>query len=232
MATRYNIGQHRRKSSFHIKGVIAITLLVIILVAFGVYVISREQFKATDTKAVTTNVSDPSEDTISINEKYFTMKLPKYWQLQTSQQQPTIHYIFQSTKRFASNRFMTIYIDSIPPDFAVSHLIPVTAKGAGLSIGNMSSRCSNFAGPEVKTAPQANAAKSIIAKWSGVNFICGMRYLNDYIVGTSSTDGGINKVILTGKKTGKHTLFFAYEDQNISPDPEAFLVALRSFKLK
>lgn len=231
MATRYRIGHHRKKSSFHIRGVIGVTILVIILVATGVYFLSKEQFKASPPQSKSYEVADPADDTITISEKFFTMKVPKDWKLSRSQLTPTIQYEYVSTKRGADNRTMTIYLDTIPPSFPVSHLLPVTAQGDKLSVGTMSDRCSNFAGPDIKTTRDSNGAQDIAAKWMGVNFICGLSYFDDYIVGTSSSDG-INQVKLSGKTTGTHTLFFVFDDQNISPNPNIFFDILRTFTLK
>ena len=228
MATNYRIGHHRKKSSFHIKGVLAITLLVIVLVGAGVYIISREQFKTDESPVLVSKVADPSKDYKVFSEKYFNISLPKDWQLLSSQVTPTIQFNYKSTKRFADNRTLTVYIDTVPPDFAVTHLQPVKANGNKLTLGSMSGRCSDFAGP----GGQSTSLDNIQAKWEGVNFTCGLSYMDAYIVGTSSAESGINRVSLKGPTTGTHILFFAYDDQNISPDPSIFVSALNSFELK
>lgn len=232
MATQYRLGHRRRGRSFHVRGVIAVTLLVIGLVAGGVYLLSKEQFHASETQTSVRQVADPSEDNKTFDEKQFTIALPKDWKLLRSQQTPTIQYEYQSTKRFADNRFITVYVDSLPPKFAVSRMLPVTAQGDSLTIGTMSDRCSNFAGPEINNTTQSNGAGDIAAKWNGVNFICGLSYYTDYIVGTGAAGEPLNQVTLTGESGAKHVLLFVYNDQNISPDPNIFFDALRSFKLK
>lgn len=226
MATRYRIGHHRATRSFHIKGVLFITLLVIGLVALLMYFLGKEQFTATQPQSSVTEVVNPSGENKQFDETYFSLNLPEDWKLESSQQAPTIHYVFRSMKRFADNRTLTIYVDTVRPDFALSHLLPVEANGDRVTIGNMSDRCSNFAGND------STSKQNVAAKWNGVNFVCGMSYINDYIVGTSSAASGTNKVELAGPTTGKHVFFFVYNDQNISPDAVIFQEALRSFRAK
>jgi hypothetical protein len=226
------MGHRGRGRSFHVRGVVAVTLLVIGLVTGGVYLLSKEQFHASEVQTSVSQVEDPTEDNKTFDEKQFTFKLPRDWKLLRSQQTPTIQYDYQSTKRFADNRYMTIYVDTIPPNFAVSRLLPVTPQADKMTIGTMSDRCSNFAGPEINGPAQSNGAKDIPAKWNGVNFICGLSYFNDYIVGTGASGEPVNQVTLTGASGAKHKLLFVYNDQNISPDPNIFFDAVRSFELK
>lgn len=224
MATKYRIGHHRVKRSFHIKGVLFITLFLVGAVIGSLYLVDKEQFSATESQPRVSEVEDPNGDYKEFAEEYFTIGLPKDWKLESSQQVPTIQYVFRSTKRFADNRSLTIYIDTIRSDFQVSHLLPVEANNDRLILGNMSDRCSNFVGDD------ASGRQNLQAKWNGVNFICGLSYQNDYIVGTSSAASGINRVETVGPKTGKHILFFVYDDQNINPDTSIFQESLRSFR--
>ena len=227
MSTNYRIGHHRRRGSFHIKGVLVITLLVIGLVAGGVYFISQGQFDTEKPQSAISHVSDPANDKKTFDEKYFKMTLPNDWTLSHSQTDPNIAYVFISNKRLESNRTIYIYIDEIPRDFPVSHVLPVSAQDDRVIIGSMSGRCSEFVDSKDK-----NSNGAAFAKWSDVNFICGLSYKNDFIVGTSSSEAGVNKVNLKGKTVGNHTLFFVFDDQNINPDPSVFVEALRSFELK
>ncbi|MGB4759559.1 MAG: hypothetical protein WBP26_05905 [Candidatus Saccharimonadales bacterium] len=232
MATQYRMGHRRRGRSFHVRGVIAVTLLVIGLVVGGVYLLSKEQFHASEAQTSVSQVADPAKDTKTFNEPQFIIELPKDWKLLRSQQTPTIQYDYQSAERFADNRFLTIYVDSLPPKFAVSHMLPVTVQDDGLIIGSMSDRCSNFAGPEITSTTSRSGMEDIAAKWNGVNFICGLSYEVDYIVGTGAAGEAVNHATITGESGAKHVLFFVYNDQNIAPNPTIFFDALRSFKLK
>ena len=224
MATKYRIGHHRVKRSFHIKGVILITLFFVGVIVGTLYLFDKEKFSTVDSQVRVSEVEDPNGDYKEFTEEYFTIGLPKDWKLESSQQVPTIQYIFKSTKRFADNRTLTIYIDTIRPDFQLSHLLPVEASSDRLVLGNMSDRCSNFVGDDI------SARQSLSAKWNGVSFVCGLQYQNDYIVGTSSVASGINRVETVGPKMGKHAFFFVYDDQNINPDTSIFQESLRSFR--
>lgn len=232
MATRYRLGHHRKTRSFHIRGIIVVTLLVTIISASVVYFLSKEQFTAQESPGATYNVAEVEKDTKVIDEPLFSIELPSDWKILRSQVTPTIQYELVSTKRHADNRSMFIYIDTIPPNFPVSRLLPVTAVDNKLNLGAVSGRCSDFAGPDIKTTEDSNGAPDVAAKWNGVNFLCGLSYFQDYIIGTSSVESGVNKVVLNGQKSGQRTLFFVYIDQNITPDPSIFTDSLRTFTLK
>ena len=73
---------------------------------------------------------------------------------------------------------------------------------------------------------------SVPAKWLDVSFLCDQFNQQRDVIGTSSADG-INTVIMMSPTTGvAHKFFFAYTNQDVTPDYTTFQNILTSFRMK
>jgi hypothetical protein len=166
-----------------------------------------------------------------IDEPFFSFELPADWKETERMNHPRERSIsWQAGKEGQDNRYLKLYIDTIPSDRAVNHLVPVSAQGRGLSVGDASENCATFTGGGTLDAGRAARLKPAPAKWQDVDFICNLPRVTDREVGIGSR-GGMNYVELTGSQ-GTHKYFFLYTDRNVQPDYNIFYEVLRSFKAK
>jgi hypothetical protein len=177
-------------------------------------------------RELTTTVKATNAADAHFDEAVFSFNLPIDWkktgELTTG---PYHKFSYQATLKNADNRFLDIYLDSIPADMPVNMEVAVHGNGAHLSHGEVSSNCTEFTNP---TVPKTLKVR---AKWDGVDFLCDMDGTTRTIAGTSAP-GTINKVSVENVGFTKHDLFFVYEDDNYNPDYGIFYNVLDSFSLK
>jgi hypothetical protein len=184
-----------------------------------------------ESKTVTQVIGD-SVQRIAIDEPLYSFELPGDWKEIGRQSTPNEHSVsWQASKKGEDNRYLTLYVDVIPPDIAVNRLLPVSAQGATLSYGDISEKCETFTGNGTVDASRGTQLKPAPAKWQGVSFICNLPRMVDNQIGTGSSEG-INQVTVTGPGKGAHRYFFLYTDRNIQPNYNILYEAVRSFHAK
>jgi hypothetical protein len=208
---------------------VAITLLIIGGGAYAYY------FFQNDTKgslvnnpgpAISSEVAANPQGTAHFTETNFSFDLPSDWKKKGELTTGPYHkYSYQATIKNADNRFLDIYIDTLPLEMPVNKIVAVTANGDKMSHGEVSNNCSEFT---QQTTPKQ---LKIQAKWDGVNFLCDMDGTARNIVGTSS-ETAINSVTLQNVGFTKHSFFFVYEDDNYNPDYGIMYNMLDSFRVK
>ncbi len=182
-----------------------------------------------NTKPVTRTVVSAEQRTIEFKEKLFRFSLPDDWVMQSKD--PYL-YKLQATKKNASNRFLSIYVDTdLPAKMAVDRLLPVHYVNKTIVPGTISDDCQSFTGGSVSSAQEAQKLPDTPAKWEGVNFMCDLSHYNRNHVGIGSSDG-INMVYLTGTDGVRHKIFFLYTDHNITPDYTILYEMLKSFRMQ
>jgi len=145
----------------------------------------------------------------------------------------TTHSIsWQATAKGADNRYLTIYIDTIPATKPVNRELPVTVHGNQLSPGELSDNCSDFTTGGTMNVSQAEKLPPTPSVWQGVNFICNIPQVINDLVGTGAVGDGVNTVTITGPTGGTHNYFFLYTDLNIQPDYTILSNAVQSFRAK
>lgn len=167
-----------------------------------------------------------------INEPGFSMELPGDWKELSRKNETGEHSItWLSSKKQQDGRSLKIYIDTIPATFAVNRLLPVSAQGNTIALGEISENCATFTPGGTLNVYDAAKLKETPAKWNKVDFICDLPRVNDNEVGTGSPEG-INTITLTGPSLATHKYFFVFTDHNNQANYEIFYNALRSFKAK
>ena len=161
--------------------------------------------------------------------EYFKITLPATWNA-LGKQNPysnQVYYEFQDSVKETSNRWVRVYVDVIPKDFALNRVLPITVVENKIVPGVISDDCTTFTG-----SPQAVTGKPVAetwtAKWQDVNFVCAMKAKLNY-VGTASAEEGIITTFTSSNNT-KHKYFFLYIDHNVRPDYSIFTDALKSFE--
>lgn len=230
---------HYRKKHHHkrLKRYAKVVFITIAVVLMGWLAITldilrnRSEPESTDNLSISQTVGDDVYK-YSVDEPTFSMVLPGDWEevkrIKLSNQ---TGIVWQATRDKQANRYLTMYIDNLPPNIAVNRVIPLEATGEYFKLGNLSQPCHTFTVGGTANLAQANKLTPRVSKWEDVDFICNLTNPLENQIGTSSK-AGVNRVDITGDKQGKHSYFFVYTDHNKQPNDQIFLDALRSFKAK
>jgi hypothetical protein len=174
-----------------------------------------------------------TESTNTFNETTYTIKLPSDWKVvpnpATTAAANSVSW--QATIKGGDNRYLEIYVDTIPATIPVNRELPLMAHGNQLTYGELSDNCSNFTAGGTTNVAQAEQLKPATSIWQGVTFICDLPRVIDNQVGTGSSEG-VNTVSVTGTQKGTHQYFFLYTDRNVEPDYTIFYDAISSFQAK
>lgn len=167
-------------------------------------------------------------DTLLVNEQDFEFELPGDWRkidaVNTANEQSIT---WQATLRDEDNRWLKLYINSIPEDQAVVRLLPVKVSDSRMQRGQLSGHCNTF------TGEASGGQRYPMAKWEDVDFWCDAgRRVNVNIIGTGQASQPINTIEITGENSGTNRYFFVYTDQNIRPNFEILYSAVNSFRAK
>ncbi len=179
------------------------------------------------TVGATRTFQGTAEERQKIDEAVFSFNLPADWKRIPPEQTVYKSYRYQSGKKNAENRYLTVFVDTIPLDRPVNKAVALRPSGSGLRHGQASENCSEF--PGVQSAGQGRL--QLKTTWDGVEFICDLDTETRNVIGTSSP-GSVNSVRLSGPAAGSHSFFFLYEDNNYTPDYSLFYGILDSFKIK
>lgn len=166
--------------------------------------------------------------TRDLTNELFKITLPSTWEA-NGKKNPyynQVYYEFQNKQKDYDNRWLRVYVDVFPENFALNKLMPITVIENRINPGVLSDDCSSFTGaPTPGSGKPASSTWS--AKWQGVTFLCDMAVNQNYS-GTASQDEGYG-VTINGETGGKHKYFFVYIDQNTRPDYNILTDALKSF---
>jgi cytoskeletal protein RodZ len=164
-----------------------------------------------------------------IDEKYFSIDLPKDWKMALAQTSPFIQYSFHATAKHASARTLNIFVDYVPPNLGLNTLQIIKADGNKITLGPRSPDCGNLLKQTPKSAN--TSTKLTTATWHGLHFLCNPAPFSRAI-GTGSKASGSQKTYFVGQKTGRHSFYFLYIDDTIHPKPGLFSKILHSFRAK
>ena len=226
----YTVNKTRSRKKLLIE-FIAVLLAIFIVAAFLVWFFifrGGTQSSASFNKTGGT-VAVVEAATIEFTVDEFKILLPEGWEL-LGKQNPyynQLYYEFQSKVKDYDNRWLKVFVDVIPQDYALNKLLPITVEGNKLKPGIMSDDCKTFTGAP-KPGSGQTSAQTWKATWENVTFICNMQSQQNH-VGTASAADGYN-VPVTGPAKGTHKYFFVYIDHNVRPDTSILTDAVKSFE--
>lgn len=160
----------------------------------------------------------------------FKISLPTGW-VELGKKNPSsneVYYEYQSKVKDYENRYMRIYVDVMPKQYALNRLMPISVVENRISPGTISDDCKTFTGAPLSGTGSVQQASTWTARWQGVDFVCDLARPQNYS-GTSSEEEGM-AVTLVGKNGVKHKYFFVYIDHNVRPEYQIFTDALKSFE--
>lgn len=228
----------KRPKKFYLFEIIAIVLLVATgLFSFFWFVVRQEkpaQIRNNDTPLISR--VEAAETFTEINEPTFSMRLPGTWKETERGNDPGQRTIkWDYVAKGGIGRWLKLYIDTIPPDYPVTYVVPVSGEGDKIIAGTISDHCSQFT-PGARKPNELGgripaSAEKIATQWQGVRFFCDGAHPLYQRVGTSSKEA-VNSVAVTGNAGGAHRYFFVYDDAYYNPDYSLFVTILDSFRAK
>ncbi|MCU0667147.1 MAG: hypothetical protein MUF85_00820 [Patescibacteria group bacterium] len=227
----YNVDKTRsRKKLLSQILIILLIILGIILVIVWYFFLRSEGLKTTNFEKSGGNtqaVVAPALEEFTTDE--FKLSLPKGWEL-IGKQNPyynQVYYEFQSKIKDYENRWLKVFVDVIPEDYALNKVMPITVMGNRLKAGEISDDCNTFSGAPKPGSSQSSSV-TWKAEWEGISFICNVSsQLNQ--IGSGVVNGN-NIITVTGPIRGTHKYMLIYTDHNVRPDQSIFTDAVNSFE--
>ncbi len=228
-----NVYTHENRNKSLKRGLLAVSFLVglagVVMVVAFIYNDLRlnQSEEVIGTERTVAQVLG-NTDTTLINEDNFEFELPGDWREIDKVNRPTEQSItWQATLRDEDNRWLKLYINTIPQDQAVVRLLPVSVNQSRMQRGQLSGHCNTF------TGEAAAGQRYPLAKWQDVDFLCDAgRRVSVNIIGTGQAGQPNNTIEITGENSGTNRYFFVYTDQNIRPNFEILYNAINSFRAK
>lgn len=227
----YQVGtKSRRRRQRRIRLAVGLSLLVAL--GIGGWFMQRAlrpHTSLSQSKAVITTVKATTTSLKSYDEDAFSIDLPSDWKVGERSTAPYNVYRWQGTSKSTNATLLEIFVDTIPINVAVNHVLAVEANGPQITAdGEISDNCANFT---KDTAPTPGAYGGVHGRWQGVDFMCDLNNIERNVVGTSSATG-INSVTVKGPTNLAHKFFFSFTDHSLSSDYAPFTNALLSFRVK
>lgn len=224
----YTIGERTHHRTHRTRVLLAVASLGVAaaVVWASLWVFTAPPRSINNSPPVTTRYAPDTAARTVVEKPLFTMKLPYGWQERRPEGgvQPPSYRFWAGSGKTAQ---LDMYIDNVPPAYALNKVLVVSPTGNGLTHGTVSENCSTFT-DTAKTDPRTAQAPS---KWQGVSFVCDVGNYTRAVVGTASAEGA-NVVSVEGSATGKHKLFVVYTDNAINPDYAVLYDILASLRFK
>jgi hypothetical protein len=225
----YTVNKTRSRKKLLLEFIITIAVLFALLAVALWFFVFREKGESSASfsrTGGTVAVVAPATKDFTVDE--FTISLPDGWEL-NGKKNPyynQVFYEFQSKVKDYENRWLNVYVDVIPQDYAINKLLPISVINNKITPGTVSDDCKSFTGAP-KPGSGQTTSQTWKATWEDVTFICNMTGQQNQ-VGTASAADGYN-VPITGPLKGTHTYFFVYIDHNVRPDTSILSDAVKSF---
>jgi hypothetical protein len=224
----YRADRRQKKRGIIIKFIfLVIPFLLIIGVAIWFILFRTNSSSSSFTKSGV-EIAQVQPSTKVIKTDLFSIQLPTTWELLGKKNPFTnqVYYEFQNKLKNYDNRWIRVYVDVFPKDYAIKKLLPISVIDNKIIPGQMSDDCTNFTGAPLTTAGRSSV-QTWDAKWQNIAFTCDMASI-DNNVGTASETEGYG-VTLNSQNGVKHKYFFVYIDRNVRPEYTTFNEALKSF---
>jgi hypothetical protein len=229
----YTVNHRQRQHKVFLRFLIFVVPFLLALAALVWFFFFRDQNSSANFTKAGSEVAVVKPATKDFTNDYFKVSLPTSW-TDLGRKNPftnQIYYEFQNTQKDYDNRWLRIYVDAIPTDLALNMLLPLSVVNNKLvPAGDISQECRSFTGAPLPGAQSQAAAQTWKAKWQGVDFVCDMTSILNY-VGTADADEGYG-ITLVNKNNTHHKYFFLYIDHNIRPDPSILVDAVKSFEVQ
>lgn len=223
MATTYRM--ERRLARRHLRLVLFACVTAFVVILFiAAYVGYRQIFAQQQSGTLPDDSISVAAASTRFEEAPFSIELPTGWKRTTLDNSGRYEWQHAQNKQT-----LTVFVDAVPVDRSLTHLLPVKSGKYTLSPGELSDSC-------IKFVPAAqDDATSTAATWQNVTFNCLRQNTNGHSflgIGMASTGRPINVVPLDNPTGKTREIFIMLEEADLTPDAKFFDTVVRSFKLK
>lgn len=226
----YTSNKRQRKHRVFLKFILFVLPFIVLLGLLVWYVFFRPTSSSSNFSKTGAEIAVVKPEVKDYNTDLFKVTLPSSWEMlgKKNPYSDQVYYEFHSTQKDYDNRWLKVYVDIFPKDFAINRLLPVTMVSEHIVPGVLSDECNTFTGAPLPGALNKPTTQTWAAKWQGVDFICDMANPQN-VVGTASSEEGYG-ISLASKSGTKHKYFFVYIDHNVRPDYSVLTDAIKSFE--
>lgn len=205
----------KRRRKIAIWALAGTAIVVVILIIW-------DGLRSDTTVSVTTppQTQGASVQQVIFDEEPFRMTADGTWRKIETREQTDYHY--QSFDDGLALRDLRVYVDTIPPEFAITYVLPIEVDANRVIPLTISPRCNSLVEDKKDRRDQ-------LTTWAGVDFLCDPDSTT-YIVGTSHNEYGYGAVVKNGNN--EHRFFFVYRDLEPEPRMDVFTNLLRNFEAK
>jgi hypothetical protein len=210
--------------------VIPIFILIAVLVWF--IFIRETKTESTSFSQSGSKVAYVKPETKVFTTEHFVVTLPASWAFngKFNPYYNEVYYEYQNKLKNYDNRWLRVYVDVIPHNFALTRILPVWVSNNKLvsdGVDSISDECRTFSGAPVLGSDTSNNAQTWSAKWKDITFTCNMNKVLNY-TGTASINEKYGQTLIN-KNGKKHQYFLVYIDHNIRPDYNLLIDAVKNF---
>jgi hypothetical protein len=213
---------------------IGIVILASSVVSLLVWFDSRRDTSVDDSKNLgqSYEIQKPLEETKTFDEELYSISLPTDWELYRRNENNLFKTNeYRATKSLEDGRTLTVYMDSMPDNFALKLLLPVDVTGDRLAHRPVSSRCEEFTKGAEDRIRDGRAVDVVQAKWDNVEFTCETSAYR-FVVGIGEPKTGKLGAMIRSSDGTEHMIFIVYQDATGRPSEQILIDALNSFKMK
>jgi ABC-type cobalt transport system substrate-binding protein len=226
----YTANKRQKKHKIFLRFILIVVPIIILLGILVWYVFFRDNSNSASFSKAGAEVAVVKPVYKDFTNQFFKISMPSSW-ADLGRKNPysnQVYYEFQNTQKDYDNRWLRVYVDVFPADFAINRLMPITVVNNKIIPDVVSDTCDTFTGAPISGNNRQQASETWAAKYKDINFICDMGNPRNY-VGTASSAQGY-ATTLTNKDGSTHKYFFVYIDHNIHPEYSVFSDTLKSFE--
>lgn len=202
--------------------VTTIVLLIAGVIAYIIYDGLKTQTIISNPPAeVQATLADTKSQSV-FDEETFRLTTDDTWQKVEVRDPEYDQFVYHSFSDGVVRRELSVYVNDIPQDFALTHVLPVEIVGSAIVPLNVSPKCDTL-------QENKKNKRDVAVRWAGVNFVCDPD-MNAPIVGTSHNEMDYNLRIKG--QTMTNTYFFVYKDLEPSAQLALFDELLKAFEFK
>ncbi|MEI6237029.1 MAG: hypothetical protein WCP03_00305 [Candidatus Saccharibacteria bacterium] len=227
----YTANKRQKKHKIFLRFIIFVVPILVILGILVWYVFFRDNSNSASFSKAGAEVAIVKPVYKDFTNQFFKITLPNSW-ADLGRKNPysdQVYYEFQNTQKGFDNRWLRVYVDIFPLDFALNRLMPITIANNKIIPDTVSEECTTFTGAPISGANRQQTVQTWSAKYNSIDFICDMANPRNY-VGTASSTQGYATTLTNKDGSSIHKYFFVYIDHNIHPEYLTFSDALKSFE--
>ena len=206
-----------RKHKWLVRFWVFVLMTLLIIGAIFIWYITREPNTSTPQSEIKSVSYQPLQ---TFETPYFTFEADRSWSFIQQESSQNV-FVYRSSKNNIVSRDLFVYVNTLPQNLLLTHVLPVEPSGNSFSRGEVSEHCKDY----LKDRIQPGNNNPIEATIESVNIRCQIDGTSN-TVGTGQVNGGYRT------KLGGNDFYLLYHDLEFSPRFTIFTNITQSFKAK